>query len=116
MDNAFRTFAIYNGEIIGGAIFLLQENIMEYHLSATTIIGKQLRAINLIFHEAFLYAQSKKYKFAHLGGGVTADHNDPLFIFKLSFAGQLAEYRIGKYIHEKQIYEELITRKLLQAR
>lgn len=116
MENAFRALAIHKDEVIGASLFLLQNNVIEYHLSATTIIGKQLRAINFILHEAFLYAQSKKCKFAHLGGGITSDHNDPLFIFKLSFAGKLAEYRIGKYIHDKQIYEELIDQKLLQER
>ncbi len=116
MDNVLRLIALHNDEVIGAAFMLLEDKIMEYHLSANNNKGKQLQAMNLILHEAFLYAQSRGCHAAHLGGGTTANAADPLYLFKLSFAGQLAEYRIGTYIHNQQIYDELISQKLLEVR
>ena len=116
LTSALRLIAVHEGKIIGAAIMLLQNNIMDYHLSAMTATAKHLRANHLILHEAFLHAQKNNFIFAHLGGGVKADHEDPLFKFKLNFAGKLAEYRIGKYVHNIPVYENLIDQKLLQER
>lgn len=116
MENSLKLIAVYNEQIIGASIFLLQNEIMEYHLSANISIGKTLRAINLILHEAFFCAKNQNCRFAHLGGGISAEHDDPLFIFKMSFAGKLAYYKIGKFIHNVSIYEDLIANKLCEVR
>jgi len=116
LENAFRLLAFLDNEIIGGAIFFIQHKTLEYHLSASNDIGKQLCATNLLLHEAFIYAQKMGCQFAHLGGGVTSASDDPLLFFKLGFAGRLIPFKLGRFIHNSTIYEALLRKGLLLAR
>jgi lipid II:glycine glycyltransferase (peptidoglycan interpeptide bridge formation enzyme) len=116
MKNTLQFIAVHNEQVIAATIFILQKDILEYHLSANSPLGMKLQANNLILHTAFLYAKNQNCFFAHLGGGVSAEHNDPLFLFKLSFAGKLADYKIGKYVHNVSVYDDLIAQKLCEVR
>jgi lipid II:glycine glycyltransferase (peptidoglycan interpeptide bridge formation enzyme) len=116
LENARHFVAKVEDNIIGGAIFLLQNNILEYHLSASNSLGKKLSATNLLLHNAFLSAQGKGCTHAHLGGGVTATNDDPLLFFKLGFAGKLVPFKMGKYVYNQAIYRDLIAQGLLYER
>lgn len=116
MDNAIRLLAIHNDEVIAGIIFLRQDNIIESFLSASNDLGRQLRANNLLVHEAYAYAKDHGCVLAHMGGGASDDIEDPLLAFKMGFAGKLAEFRIGKYIHNPSVYENLVANNILMPR
>jgi lipid II:glycine glycyltransferase (peptidoglycan interpeptide bridge formation enzyme) len=116
LPNAVRTVVVHDGQVIAAALFFIQNDILEYHLSASNAQGRVLCANNLLLHEAFLYAKKQGCSFCHLGGGVTDASNDPLLFFKLGFNGKLAGFKIGKYVHDSKVYESLLAQNFLQVR
>lgn len=106
-DSACLFVAKRDNEIISVAMFLLGTEVLEYHLSASTDEGRKLSAIQLLLHKAFLMAKEKGCRYAHLGGGVTINEDDPLFFFKRGFSNKRVPYSIGKYIYDKDAYQQL---------
>lgn len=113
LDSARCVVAMQDDEVMAASIFLMCGGILEYHLSASTDTGRRLAATNLILHEAFLYAKQHGCTFAHLGGGATEQENDPLLFFKLGFSEKMAPFHIGQYVHDTQIYNELLNKNLI---
>lgn len=99
------------GEIIGGAIFVKTDNIIQYHLSGSKEEYLHLSPVKLIIDEMRIEATEQKYTYFNLGGG-KANREDSLFNFKTSFSHNLKSFKIWKYITDKKTYEYLIEREL----
>lgn len=98
----------YNNLVpIAGAVFLVSENMCEYHLGASTNEGKEYGAMKIIFHEAALKAQSCQLKNLYLGGGSDTSANNTLLMYKRKFSSNKATFRIGKRIHKIVEYDHL---------
>lgn len=96
-----------NGEMLGAAIFLRGPHHMEYHLSASTELGRQLGATNLMIHAATLRGRELGCAKFNLGGGTSAAQDNPLLFFKSGFSQQKAPFSIGRRIHLPDRYNEL---------
>lgn len=94
-------------EILGGALFLQEGDIMEYHLAATTPEGKRLSASNLLLDQGAVRARQLGCRILHLGGGTDNRPDNSLLFFKSGFSRQRASFRIGKIIHLPETYESL---------
>ncbi|MHB1101071.1 MAG: GNAT family N-acetyltransferase, partial [Burkholderiales bacterium] len=94
-----------NGEILAAAIFLCGPHHMEYHLSTSTGLGRQLGATNLIIHEAALQGRQLGCSMLNLGGGTDAAPDNPLFFFKSGFSSKRATFSVGKRVHLPEQYE-----------
>ncbi|NMA73214.1 MAG: aminoacyltransferase [Bacteroidales bacterium] len=99
--------ARYESEVIGGAIFLVSEYAMEYHLSAANLQGKKLNATNLILHEAAFLGREMECKVLHLGGGTDNNSDNPLLFFKSGFSKETSLFKIGFHVLQPQIYEKM---------
>jgi len=108
MENLKFAVCQKNKEVIAAAIFLFGQDIIEYHLSCANEFGKKHSASNIMLHEAALLGKEEGRKRLYLGGGTAAGENNPLFFFKRGFSKQRAAYKIGKVIHDKSKYKELI--------
>lgn len=106
-DDSCLFVAKSNNIIIAVAIFLLGTEVLEYHLSASTDEGRKLSALQFLLHQAFLMAKEKGCRYAHLGGGVTINEDDPLLFFKKGFSNKQLPYFIGKYIYDNDAYQQL---------
>lgn len=96
-----------DGEPIAGAIFLVDDYEMEYHLSAANALGKKLSATNLILHEAALLGQQFGCKVLHLGGGTDTRTDNSLLFFKTGFSKEQRVFNIGYYIHQPDLYQRM---------
>jgi hypothetical protein len=96
-----------NNNVLAGAVFLIGEMLMEYHLSASTHIGKTMGATNLILHEAARKARLCGKKFFHLGGGSDDCQDNSLLFFKSGFSSRRADFRIGRMVHQPVVYAQL---------
>jgi hypothetical protein len=96
-----------DNNIVAMGIFLTGNRVMEYHLSASTIVGRRHAATNLIIHEAALLAQQQGYVKLHLGGGTDSQADNSLFFFKSGFSSHRAVFNIGKQIHNAGAYKNL---------
>ena len=97
----------YGSEIVGSAIFLVDEQGMEYHLSATNGVGKIMSATSLLLHAAALLGKEKGCRFLHLGGGTDCTAENRLLYFKTGFSKNQGHFHIGYYIHQPDVYEQL---------
>lgn len=94
-------------EIVAGAIFLIESELLEYHLAASRPAGKKNGAANLILHEAALLGRELSLKKLHLGGGTDSRPDNPLLFFKSGFSAERARFKIGSQVYDRAAYDQL---------
>ena len=94
-------------QVVATIFFYNNNDMMEYHLSASSELGKELAATPLIIHEAALHAKQLGCTKLHLGGGTDNQSDNPLFFFKSGFSNERGRFNIGKTIHLANEYEKL---------
>jgi len=99
-------------QIIGGAIFVKTNNIVQYHLSGLHEDFFELNPIKLIIDEMRLKATEEGYTFLNLGGGRGGSNEDSLFRFKSGFSKEFKNFRLWKHVVNEEIYKELTHKHL----
>lgn len=97
-------------QVVAAAVFLVESYYMEYHLSASAPLGKNLGATNLLLHEAALLGQRLGCQLLHLGGGTDSKPDNSLLFFKSGFSKHRLAFKIGKHIHQTVDYNTLKTK------
>ncbi|GKX65527.1 lipid II:glycine glycyltransferase FemX [Inconstantimicrobium mannanitabidum] len=95
-------------QIIASAVFMIYGQYFHYHLSGSLKEYLNYSPNNLLLWEAIKYAKAKGCRIMHFGGGLTNSVDDNLFKFKKSFSNELADFYIGKRVHNKKVYDSLI--------
>jgi hypothetical protein len=96
-----------DGEWLAAGLFLAGGDTLEYHLAATSEVGKKIGATNMLLHGAGSHAQQQGILRFYLGGGTDARPDNPLFFFKQGFSPLRARFRIGRAIHDAVRYDAL---------
>lgn len=96
-----------NGEWLSAGLFLSDGQVMEYHLSATTLPGRNINATNLLLDAAARLAKEQGRAYLYLGGGTNSDADNPLFFFKQSFSKIRRPFRIGFMAFSEERYYAL---------
>jgi hypothetical protein len=95
------------GDVVCSSIFFHYGDFFHYHLSGRT--DKASNAVNnFLLDEAVKFAQKKGAKKFHFGGGRSPNQDDSLLKFKSSFSKTSLPFYIGKKIHNKTIYDEIV--------
>ncbi len=94
-------------EVLTAAVFLVDTTTMEYHLSASRSIGKELGSVYLLMHEAALRGQQLGCHVLHLGGGTDDSPDNPLLFFKSRFSNLHASFKIGKQVYNTEVYHQM---------
>ncbi len=97
----------HKDEIAAGAIFTLVNNIMQYHLAATSEAYLKKAPMKLVIDEARLLANDEELKYLHLGGGVGGSDDDSLFKFKSGFSNLNYVFKVWKWIIDQEKYDAL---------
>lgn len=106
-DNAFILYALHDGDVVAGAMFMYNHRYMHYHLSASDPAYRNLAATNLILYHAAKWAAKNGIILFHLGGGVTGE--DSLFGFKKQFnKNGRKPFYIGRTIFDQEGYNYLL--------
>lgn len=93
-------------EVVAASLFMADGECLEYHLSTSNSLGRDVGATNLLLHEVALGYQTQ-YRYLHLGGGLSSNEEDPLFQFKYSVGKKLSDFFIGGYIIDSSRYDHL---------
>lgn len=110
-DNAVIYYAEYEKKIIAASIILKTNNRLSYHLSGSLREYGSLAPTNLLLYEVAKWGAQNGYKTLHLGGGV-GSKEDKLYAFKKAFnKGDDYQYSIGKMIFNKELYDELVSKR-----
>ncbi|MEK5334321.1 GNAT family N-acetyltransferase [Lysinibacillus sp. FSL W8-0992] len=99
-----------DGEIVASSICFMTDYIAEYHLSASTIKGRNLCATNIIIYEFAKFAKENNVKNFYLGGGTDSSTENSLLFFKKGFSALSKGFYIGSYIHDPINYKDLKTK------
>jgi len=99
-------FVKKNDEIAAGSIINFSKSVIQYHLSATKTKYLKNSPIRLILNHIRLEYTAKEQEIFHLGGGV-GSAKDSLFNFKAGFSKSRLNFKIWKYIVNKEKYDEL---------
>jgi hypothetical protein len=99
---------INDNKVIATAIFMGYGEYFHYHLAGSLKEELKLSPNNLLLWEAIRYAVNNGYKKMHFGGGLTNSIEDTLYKFKSSFSKGEADFFIGKRIHNKGVFDNLI--------
>lgn len=100
-------FIVNNGQIIAGGLYISRHEKASLHLTASKVEYQILRANDLLYFGAIQLSLKNGVAILNVGGGTSNDPNDSLFRFKKKYSDNLKEVRIGKIIHNKEIYEKL---------
>jgi len=103
-------FADYQGKRICSMLLMINGEYAHYHLSGRLNEFSRLAANNLILDEAIEIARERGAKYFHFGGGNSNDMKDPLFKFKANFSNTLADFYIGKKIHNQEVYHGICNK------
>lgn len=94
------------GEMLGASIFLLCDKIADYHLSATTEIGRTLNVSHLLLYKFAQFAKERGVELFYLGGGTNSDPANSLLFFKKGFSKETYPFFIGYTIFNQSKYDE----------
>ncbi|MDY8136277.1 GNAT family N-acetyltransferase [Aquimarina sp. 2201CG5-10] len=93
-------------EVISAAMMVKTNDIIQYHISGTLNDYLHLTPIRLLIDEMRIKGTDKKYRYFNLGGGLGSSE-DSLFRFKSSFSKDYKDFKIWRYIVNKEVYKEL---------
>ena len=106
--NSMLCLAMYNGKAIAGSMFMFSDDYAHYHLSARDREYSRYAANNLILWYGIQKAKERGCKWLHFGGGTTGADDDSLLKFKKEFSKTLCEFWIGKRVHNKKVYNQIV--------
>lgn len=110
----FRSFVLlseFNGHITGGGLFVICNQIMQYHLGAIKEEYRFLSPLKMIIDTARIIGNDEKISILHLGGGYGGE-NDNLLVFKSRMSTLTFPFKVWKWIVDENIYNELTQGKL----
>ena len=96
----------FNEQVIGASLSMLDNGIIQYHLSGTTIDGKKYQPSKLILDYMIDWGVSQGYNFLHLGGGV-GGQQDALYKFKKGFTADEYSFYTVRLIINSTAYRQL---------
>ena len=102
----FILLAELQGITIGGAIFAICNEFLEYHLGAIDSAYRPFSPLKLLIDEARLIGNENKLSVLHLGGGY-GGQNDNLYTFKQRMSSLIFTFKTWKWIVNEDIYKEL---------
>jgi hypothetical protein len=101
-------FSEQDGQIISGALFLVTDRIIQYHLGGTATEHQNRRgAIKLIFNHMRAWGTRNGMSWLHLGGGLGA-REDSLFRFKAGFSDTRFQFQTASLVLNQAVYQGLI--------
>lgn len=108
LGNRLRLYvATMDGDICAASLFVRTQNIIEYHLSASSVDCLKWAPSKLIIDEARQWGNRIGVRWLHLGGGV-GSREDALLRFKAGFSPLRFRFFIWKWIVQPQIYNQLV--------
>jgi len=91
-----------------GAFVAFSNNIMQFHLAATSDEYLKDGPMKLLIDESTLIGRQKGMHYLHLGGGV-GGNEDSLFEFKAGFSNLQLSFKTWRFVADPEIYNELVN-------
>lgn len=96
-----------NDKWIAASLFIKDDKMCHYHLSASDREYSKFYPVDRILFEAIMFYGNEGKEILHLGGGLSLSKDDPLFKFKKKFGNEINEFYVGKVIVNGELYNKL---------
>lgn len=96
------------GQLAGGAIFTMNGDTIQYHLSGVKESFLHLNPIKLLIDHVRVEGSKKGFAHFNLGGGLGGATKDSLFYFKSGFSGDHRDFLTWQYVVDETKYNELL--------
>ena len=107
----FLIYAEHQNELIAGLLFLQYGEVGYYHHGARdTGVAFSSNINKYLFHRAFEHQRELGHRIGVLGGGVGHGKDDSLYRFKRGYNGFVESFYMGKKVHNKALYQEVVDR------
>lgn len=107
---------VYHGEsIIAAAIFFYHGKHGHYHLAGSDKSALAFSPNNLLLWSAACKLKELGVERFHLGGGTSTCDSDSLLLFKKRFSPNRCDFRIGKIVFQRELYEKVCKDWLLKT-
>lgn len=100
---------LLGGRTVASILCLVGPPYLHYHLGASDEEGRRIGASNRLFLAAARWAQANGLSQFHLGGGLGASPDSPLYTFKQRFdpTGEPRPFYVAKWVHDPGHYRAL---------
>ena len=95
---------------LSAAFFLELEKHIEYHIGATTELGRQVSSFNYLLDSTAFLAKEIGMKKFYLGGGTNSEETNSLYHFKAGFSKHTLQFCWSYYIHNAEAYYSTMER------
>ncbi len=95
-----------NGTVITGALFMICDGIVQYHLGGTSKEFRKLAPKPLLLDTVRLWAIEQGARVMHLGGGVNSKQ-DSLFHFKAGFSDRRHTFQTWRWVLDPATYQRI---------
>jgi len=112
-DRFHLAFCLSEGKIVCGGIFIECGDVLQYHLGGTPNGALEFAPMKLLLDEMRIWASGRNLKVFHLGGGATAQADDPLLHFKLGFSDRVHDFAAWRWVLDSAAHEKLCQERLL---
>ncbi|MDL2322929.1 peptidoglycan bridge formation glycyltransferase FemA/FemB family protein [Bacteroidales bacterium OttesenSCG-928-A17] len=102
--------AVYQDQIIAGTLYTEYNGIIQIHLSATKTDFLKWSPTKYVWDQIREEGCRKKMQILHLGGGAHS-REDGISYFKTLFSKRKSDFNTWRYIHNKEVYEQLVGEK-----
>jgi hypothetical protein len=92
------------GRWLSAGVYLLGDEVVEYHLGASSPQGHDAGTAYLMQHAAALRGKAGGARALYLGGGTTPEPDNTLLFYKKSFSRRLLPFHTGHAIHDEAAY------------
>lgn len=98
-----------DGQLVASLLCFADGSTLHYHLGASAAEARNIGASNRCFLSAAEWAQARGMQSFHLGGGVGAGTDSPLFQFKHRYdpTSEPKPFHIAKLVHDTARFREL---------
>jgi hypothetical protein len=101
---------LFENKVICGGLFTLCDGIVQFHLSGSRNEFLKLAPTKLLVETVRLWANERKARVFHLGGGVDS-REDSVFHFKAGFSDRRHEFAIWRWVLLPDVYDQLCQEK-----
>lgn len=106
-DRLILAEAHFEGKLVGAILCLLGAQRIHIHLAGTDPDYLAISPTTSIMHALVTWGVENDYLFIHQGGGRTSAADDSLFQFKKKLGSGLADFRMGRVVHDQSVYQTL---------
>jgi len=99
--------AFVNDKMIGGALILLSDMFVYYHLSASSSEYFKYAPNNMLRYFVIKDLLGKRRNYLIFGGGRSSNPNDTLLAFKKRFSKEIAWYYYATFIFNQYEYDQI---------